>query len=97
MRCTSDLQIRRFDAEGIWPPVTVVGLTKVSLGGLPPEIVRAKTGDKSRVYGRYGHLDAAKQELVLMAGDVPPYWLSRGMHRELLSRDAVVEKLAAEL
>jgi hypothetical protein len=96
-RCTSDLWIRRFDAEGIWPPATFVGLGKEPFGRSPSRKIRLKTGDTSPIYGRYRRLDAEKPEIVLMAGDVAPYWLSLGPHGELLSRDAVVWELAAEL
>jgi hypothetical protein len=36
-------------------------------------------------------------QLVLMAGDIAPYWLKLGPHGEYLGRDAVTWELIAEL
>jgi hypothetical protein len=96
-RCTSDLWIRRFDAEGIWPPATFVGLGKDPLGRPPSKEICVETGDTSTIYGRYRRLDVQKPEIVLVEGGVAPYWLSLGPHGELLSRDGVVWELDAEL
>ncbi len=96
-RCTSDLWIRRLDKPGIWPPASFVGLGKVPLGKAPLKKVNIKTGDRSPVYGRFQRTAAEKPELVLMPGDVAPYWIKLGPHGEYLGRDAVAWELVAEL
>lgn len=96
-RCTSDLWIRRFDEHDIWPPVTLVGLGREPLGRVPSKKIRVKTGERSRHYGRFQRAGADKPELVLMPGDVAPYWLRLGPHGEYLGRDAVAWELVAEL
>jgi hypothetical protein len=96
-RCTSDLWIRRFDQQGIWPPTTLVGLGKEPLGKQPSKRIRVKTGELSQHYGRYQRENADKPELILMPGDVAPYWLKLGPHGEYLGRDAVTWELVAEL
>jgi hypothetical protein len=96
-RCTSDLWIRRFDQQGIWPPATLLGLGKEPLGKQPSKRIRVKTGEHSQHYGRYQRENADKPELILMPGDVAPYWLKLGPHGEYLGRDAVTWELVAEL
>lgn len=96
-RCTSDLWIRRFDKPGIWPPAKFIGLGKLPLGISPSKKLRVKTGETCTVYGRYQRPDADKPELVLMPGDVAPYWLQLGAHGEYLGRQSVSWELVAEL
>lgn len=96
-RCTSDLWIRRFDQQGIWPPTTFIGLGKQPIGSSPSKKLRVKTGEQCKVHGRYQRPDADKPELVLMPGDVAPYWLQLGPHGEYLGRQAVSWELVAEL
>lgn len=102
-RCTSDLWIRRFDAPGIWPPASLIGLGKKPLGRQPAKRVKLKTGDACAVHGRYRDPadDSADDEdafhVVLLPGDVAPYRLQLGPHGEYLGRKAIAWELAAEL
>ena len=105
-RCTSDLWIRRLDAPGIWPPATFVGLPRTPIGKVPGKKIKLKTGEKCTVHGRYRHPafeavaagdDDDAPQVVLMPGDVAPYWLKLGAHGEYLGRDAVAWELVAEL
>lgn len=101
-RCTSDLWIRRFDAPGIWPPPSFIGLGKKPLGKPPSKRVKLKTGDACAVHGRY--LDPADDpddedalSVVLLPGDVAPFRLQLGPHGEYLGRKAISWELTAEL
>ena len=96
-RCTSDLWIRRFDQQDLWPPATLVGLGKEPLGKAPSKNISVKTGKLCQCCGRFQRPDADKPELILMPGDVAPYWLRLGPHGEYLGRDAVTWELVAEL
>jgi len=59
--------------------------------------VSGKTGEQCKVHGRYRRPDVEKAELILMPGDVAPYWLQLGPHVEYLGRQAVSWELVAEL
>lgn len=101
-RCTSDLWIRRFDAPGIWPPASLIGLGKKPLGGKPAKRVKLKTGETCAVHGRYRDpADDADDEnvfcVVLLPGDVAPYRLQLGPHGEYQGRKAIAWELVAEL
>lgn len=105
-RCTSDLWIRRFDAPGIWPPATFIGLPRTPVGNIPGKKIKLKTGETCTVHGRYRHPafeavaagdDDDAPQVVLMPGDVAPHWLRLGAHGEYLGRDAVAWELVAEL
>lgn len=97
-RCTSDLWIRRFDAPGIWPPASFIGLGKQPLGTPPSKRIKLKTGDTCAVHGRYRDPadipdDEDAPSVVLLPGDVAPYRLRLGPHGEYLGRDAVTWEL----
>lgn len=97
-RCTSDLWIRRFDAPGIWPPASFIGLGKQPLGKPPSKRIKLKTGDTCAVHGRYRDPaddpdDEDAFRMVLLPGDVAPYRLKLGPHGEYLGRDAVTWEL----
>ena len=96
-RCTSDLWIRRFDQQDVWPPATLVGLGKEPLSQVPSKKIRVKTGERSQHYGRFQRTNADSPDLILMPGDIAPYWLKLGPHGEYLGRDAVTWELVAEL
>lgn len=105
-RCTSDLWVRRYDAPGIWPPVSFIGLPRTPIGKTPSKKAKLKTGAACSVPGRYRHPDFEPvapgddddaPQVVLMPGDVAPYWLKLGPHGEYLGRDAVTWELVAEL
>lgn len=105
-RCTSDLWVRRYDAPGIWPPATFIGLPRTPVGKLPSKKVKLKTGETCLLHGRYCRPnvepvdpdeDEKPAQVVLMPGDVAPYWLKLGPHGEYLGREAVVWELVAEL
>lgn len=104
-RCTSDLWVRRYDVPGIWPPASFIGLPRTLVGKAPSRKVRLKTGETCAIYGRYRHPDFetatdeddGAPQVVLMPGDVAPYWLKLGPHGEYLGRDAVKWELVAEL
>ena len=58
------------------------------------------------MHGRYRHPDFERiaqgddddaPQVVLLPGDVAPYWLKLGAHGEYLGRDTVTWELAAEL
>lgn len=96
--CTSDLWIRRFDAPGIWPPASFIGLGKQPLGKSPSKRIKLRTGDTCTVHGRYRDpADDPEDEdafsAVLLPGDVAPYRLKLGPHGEYLGRDAVTWEL----
>ncbi len=105
-RCTSDLWVRRYDAPGIWPPASFIALPHGPVGRPPSKRIKLKTGTTCSVHGRYRHPDyeaVAPDEddeapqVVLLPGDVAPYWLKLGPHGEYLGRDAVAWELMAEL
>jgi hypothetical protein len=105
-RCTSDLWIRRFDQPGIWPPATFVGLPKSPVGKIPMKKMIIKTGATCTLHGRYRHTSFDKvaqggdddaPQVVLLPGDVAPYWLELGPHGEYIGRTAVRWELVAEL
>lgn len=105
-RCTSDLWCRRYDALEIWPPASFIGLPRTPVGKVPRKKIKLKTGETCAVYGRYRHPafeavaadeDDDAPQVVLMPGDVSPYWLKLGPHGEYLGRDVVAWELVAEL
>jgi hypothetical protein len=105
-RCTSDLWMRRFDMSGIWPPNTLVGLTRAKVGKAPSKRLKLKSGDICNLHGRYRHPDFASlpvgeddsvPQVVLLPGDVAPYWVKLGPHGEHLGRDLVEWELVAQL
>jgi hypothetical protein len=105
-RCTSDLWIRRFDAPGIWPPATFVGLPRTPVGKPPSKKISLKTGETCSVHGRYRHPgfepvapgnDDGAPQVVLLPGDAAPYWLKLGPHGEYLGRDDLTWELVTEL
>ena len=106
--CTSDLWVRRYDALDIWPPKSFIKLPRTPVGKAPRKKHQLKTGETCSVHGRYRHPDFEpvapgeeeddeSPQIVLMPGDVAPYWLRLGPHGEYLGRDAVAWELAAEL
>jgi hypothetical protein len=106
-RCSSDLWIRRFDAPNIWPPAGLYNdLPEKPLGNPVQKALTLKTGEVCTVHGRYRHPDHPKvpphqdddaPHVVLLPGDVAPYWLNLGPHGEFLGKDAVQWELVAEL
>jgi len=105
-RCTSDLWVRRYDAPGIWPPASFIGLPRTPIGKVPSKKAKLKTGATCSVRGRYRHPgfepvapgdDDDAPQVVLLPGDVAPYWLKLGPHGEYLGREMVTWELVAEL
>lgn len=106
-RCSTDLWIRRLDAPNIWPPAGLYhDLPEKPLGTPPKKALTLKTGDTCQVHGRYRHPDFPMPEpdeddnaphVVLLPGDVAPYWLKLGPHGEFLGKDALKWVLVAEL
>ncbi|MCO4857332.1 DUF3396 domain-containing protein [Herbaspirillum sp. WGmk3] len=96
-RCTSDQWIRRLDQLGAWPPATPLRLGKVLDGTQPIKKVRLKTGRPSPCYGRFHRPGTEKFGVILMPGDIAPYWLNLGPHGEFLGREAITWELLAEL
>ena len=87
-------------------PATFVGLPRTPIGKVPGKKIKLKTGEKCTVHGRYRHPafetvaagdDDDAPQVVLMPGDVAPYWLKLGAHGEYLGRDVVAWELVAEL
>jgi hypothetical protein len=84
----------------------VIGLPRAPVGNRPSRKIKLKTGETCSVHGRYRHPDFVQiaegddddaPQVVLMPGDVAPYWLKLGPHGEYLGRDAVTWELVAEL
>jgi hypothetical protein len=104
-RCTSDLWIRRLDSPDIWPPASFIGLPRTPIGKPPSKKLKLKTGLACVAHGRYRHPgfgplqdeDDEAPQVVLLPGDIAPYWLQLGPHGELLGRETVTWELVAEL
>lgn len=106
-QCSTDLWMRRFDAPGIWPPASFIGLTGAPVGKVPGKIVKLRTGGVCAVHGRYQPhpiqqgLDEDGEEriptVVLLPGDIAPYLLRLGSHGVFFGRDAITWALAVEL
>lgn len=103
-RCTSDLWIRRLDRSDIWPPSSFIGLPRTPISTTPTKKQKLKSGDACAVHGRYcftgGKIDDEGSELpevVLLPGDIAPYWLKLGPHGELLGREFVTWDLVGQL
>ena len=106
-RCTTDLWMRRFDKDGIWPPASLIGLGKKPVGTKPTKRVKLKTGEVCAAYGRYWNPALGFQfddpegdpvsEVVLMPGDIAPYQLKLGPHGQYLGRESIAWELRAEL
>lgn len=104
-RCTSDLWIRRLDAPDIWPPGTFIGLPREPISARPGKRQKIKTGDSCSIHGRYRLTATGKAEeeqgempeVVLLPGDIAPYWLELGPHGELLGRELVTWELVGQL
>ena len=105
-RCTTDLWVRRYDAPGIWPPASFIGLPRTPVGKVPRKKISLKTGEACSVHGRYRHPgyepvapgdDDDAPQVVLLPGDIAPYWLKLGPHGEYLGRETVTWHLVAEL
>lgn len=107
-RCTSDLWIRRFDVPDTWPPKTLVGLPRLPLGAAPLKRIKLKSGEPCTIYGRYrkagfvtpaafgADVDIAPM-VILLPGDIAPFFVQLGNHGEFLSREVVKWDLLAEL
>ena len=108
-RCTSDLWIRRFDRPDIWPPVSFAGLPRSPVGTKPTKKVKLDTGKTCVIHGRYRKLpiDPALFDedeeydrtpmVVLLPGDIAPFYLTLGPHGRFVSRESVIWELVAEL
>lgn len=108
-RYLADLWMRRFDQKDIWPPALKLARTFPKAPAcVPPEKkVKLKSGEACTVHGRYSlpklgfKFDDEKNDpvaqVVLLPGDIAPYWLALGPHGELKSRDAVTWELRCEL
>lgn len=105
-RCTTDLWIRRYDAPDTWPPKSFVGLSRTLVGKPPEQPIKLATGARCAVHGRYRHggfeavppgSDDDAPHVVLLPGDVAPFWLVLGPHGELLKQDKVTWELVATL
>lgn len=105
-RCTTDLWGRRYDAPGIWPPASFIGLPRTPVGRVPRKKISLKTGEACSVHGRYRHPgyepvapgdDDDAPQVVLLPGDIAPYWLKLGPHGEYLGRETLTWQLVAEL
>jgi len=96
-RCTSDLWIRRLDAPDIWPPDSFIGLPREPISARPDKKQKVKSGDACSVHGRYRLTAIGKAEeeqgempeVVMLPGDVAPYWLKLGPHGEFLGRELI--------
>lgn len=95
--CRSDLWVRRFDAPGIWPPKSFVGMPAEPLGAKPLKRKTLRTLETCEKHGRYRRRTVEEPELVLLPGDMAPYYLKLGPHGELLAVDEVTWELAADL
>ena len=104
----SDLWIRRFDGDDIWPP----NLESPNKDAVPTSGVKdsgrvsLKTGDRCRRDGRYwvpslgykfdNEEDGPLEQVILLPGDVAPYRLVLGPHGELLKRESVIWEMREE-
>lgn len=95
--CRSDLWVRRFDAPGIWPPKSFVGMPEEPLGAKPLKRKTLRTLETCEKHGRYRRRNVEEPELVLLPGDTAPYYLKLGPHGELLGVNEVTWELAADL
>jgi hypothetical protein len=105
-RSLSDFWIRRFDAPDTWPPKSFVGLLDNLVGKPVQKPLTLQTGEVCQLHGRYRHsgfpvvgpdeYDNAPH-VVLLPGDVAPYWLNLGPHGEFLGKNEVNWVLVAEL
>lgn len=95
--CTSDLWIRRFDQGDAWPPVFPLDPADLLAGSTPRRKIRLKTGQPSPCHGRFHRPGTEKFGVILMPGDIAPYWLNLGPHGEFLGREAITWELLAEL
>lgn len=83
---TSDLWVRRYDAPGIWPPASLIGLPKRPLSSAAKPTIRLKSGATCETGGRYRDLSKRDPErseerlptVFLLPGDIAPYWLNLG-------------------
>ena len=108
-RCTSDLWIRRFDVPDIWPPASFAGLPRGPVGTPPKKKLKLDTGTPCVIHGRYRKypIDPALFDeneeydrspmVVLLPGDIAPFFLTLGPHGEFVSREATTWELVAEL
>lgn len=108
-RCTSELWIRRFDGPNIWPPASFAGLPPGPVGAPPKKKLKLATGKPCVVHGRYRKypIDPALFDeneeydrspmVVLLPGDIAPFFLTLGPHGEFVSRDVTTWELVAEL
>lgn len=103
--CSSDLWIRRLDMPGTWPPATFIGVPREPISSRPDKRQKLKTGDTCLVHGRYrsttsGNAEEEQShspEVVLLTGDIAPYWLKLGPHGELLVRESLEWELVGLL
>ncbi|NQE47772.1 hypothetical protein RC52_04630 [Herbaspirillum rubrisubalbicans] len=101
---TSDLWVRRYDAPGIWPPTSLIGLPEEPSAEIAQPIVRLKSGKPCKTGGRYRDLSKFNPDLededmptiYLLPGDIAPYWLNLGPHGKYLGRETVTWTLIAE-
>jgi hypothetical protein len=108
-RCTSDLWIRRFDGPDIWPPLSFAGLPPGPVGIKPTKKIKLDTGKPCAVHGRYRKypIDPAlfnqdeeydrSPMVILLPGDIAPFYLTLGPHGEFVSREIATWELVAEL
>lgn len=101
---TSDLWVRRYDAAGIWPPASVIGLPSEPSTAIAQPLVELKSGKPCKTGGRYRDLskfdpdleDEDMPTIFLLPGDIAPYWLKLGPHGKYLGRESVTWTLIAE-
>lgn len=96
-RFTSDLWIRRFEQRDAWPPIFPLDPASPLAGSTPKKKIRLKTGQPSPCYGHFHRPGTEKFGVILMPGDIAPYWLNLGPHGEFLGREAITWELLAEL
>lgn len=103
-RYTSDLWTRRYDAPYIWPPASFIGLPERALIKPRTPSLKLKTGEICAIAGRYQYIakpDPDQDEdfipmVVLLPGDIAPYWVELGPHGEYLGRAEITWSLIAE-
>jgi len=103
-RYTSDLWTRRYDAPYIWPPASFIGLPERPLVKPRTPSLTLRTGDICGIGGRYQYIATADPDqdedyvpmVVLLPGDIAPYWVESGPHGEYLGRTKVTWILIAE-
>lgn len=101
--CTTDLWIRRLDGPDIWPPASFIGLPQTPVGKRPGKKHKLNAGDACVIHGRYRlpgppvEEDDQVPQVVLLAGDIAPYWLELGPHGEFIERKTVAWELVATL